>query len=119
MPNVILKILILFCICVYVHEYENVHVDAHKGQKKGIGSPGAGVLDGCEQPNMGAGNLALTYARAGSLPYHRAISQVPVLWIYVSISATLLHNFQWIFIYDGFKHLHVTPLECQSMHGYL
>lgn len=49
---------------MYVHEYENGHVDAHKGQKKGIGSLGTGVLDGCEQPNMGAGNLALVLCKS-------------------------------------------------------
>ena len=62
------KILLLFCIHVYVHVH--VHVSAHKCQKKGIRSPGAGAMDVRLQPSVDAGNLALVDARTRSPPSH-------------------------------------------------
>ena len=42
------------------------------------------------------------------------------LWCFGYMKAFLVfHEFQCIFIYNGSFDLHLTPLECQSMHAYL
>ena len=46
-------------VCVTVCMYTNVHVRTHGREKEGSGSPGTGVIGGCEPSDVGAGSHTL------------------------------------------------------------
>lgn len=42
------------CVCTCMYTYVQVNVGALGGQEEGGGSPGVGVISGCEFPDEGA-----------------------------------------------------------------
>lgn len=63
----LLLLIILICICVSIHEYcayECIYVCS---PKQGIISSGAGILGGCEPPNVGPRNWTLVLREANDL----------------------------------------------------